>query len=134
MAPLLPDTNPIMEAVTRHQQEQQTYPRDHLTAWSLKQRFCDYIDQRTTRGIQTYGRPLLTYNSRDAQQDMTEKYIDFSQYQEQSRIEWRNLAYDLLALLQHMDALPLPNSPLGQRMTIMGIYDRNHPDPSPGQN
>lgn len=54
---------------------------------SLKQRFSEWIDQRTTKGVTTYGVPLTTNNGRDAEIDMIDELLDFLQYQEQSRME-----------------------------------------------
>lgn len=54
---------------------------------SLKQRCADWIDQRTAQGIETYGTPLMTHNGRSARQDAFEEILDFSQYQEQDRLE-----------------------------------------------
>lgn len=54
---------------------------------SLKQRFSDWIDQRTLLGTVKYGQPLQTDNGRNAEQDAFEELLDFCQYQEQSRLE-----------------------------------------------
>ena len=54
---------------------------------SLKQRFIEWIDQRTEKGIATYGTPLMTFNGRDAEQDMRDELLDFCQYQQQHIME-----------------------------------------------
>ena len=53
----------------------------------LKQRFSDWVDQRTEKGVATYGEPLMTHNGRDAERDMTEELLDFCQYQQQHIME-----------------------------------------------
>ena len=58
-----------------------------LVSDSLKERFGEWVDQRTAKGISTYGEPLYTNNGRSAEQDSFEELIDFCQYQEQSRME-----------------------------------------------
>jgi len=62
-------------------------PGKENVAPSLKQRFNDWIDARTTEGIETYGTPLQTFNGRDSALDAFQEILDFSQYQEQSRME-----------------------------------------------
>ena len=54
---------------------------------SLKSRFNDFIDERTSLGVEKYGTPLQTHNGRDVQTDMIQELLDFTQYQEQSRME-----------------------------------------------
>ena len=56
-------------------------------AESLKQRFADWIDQRTEKGVVKYGHPLSTFNGRDARQDAMEEILDFCQYQQQRIME-----------------------------------------------
>ena len=56
----------------------------------LKQRFSDWVDQRTEKGIATYGEPLMTHNGRDAERDMTEELLDFAQYQQQYIMELKD--------------------------------------------
>ena len=58
---------------------------------SLKQRFSDWIDKRTAKGVHKYGEPLTTENGRGAENDMIEELLDFCQYQEQSRAELMHL-------------------------------------------
>ena len=58
-----------------------------LVAASLKQRFSDWIDQRTALGIRKYGAPLATFNGRDSALDAMQEILDFCQYQEQARME-----------------------------------------------
>ena len=54
---------------------------------SLKQRFSDWIDERTALGVTKYGTPLMTFNGRDSGQDMVEEILDFCQYQQQHIME-----------------------------------------------
>ena len=56
-------------------------------AESLKQRFAEWIDKRTERGVAKYGHPLSTFNGRDAGQDAMEELLDFCQYQQQRILE-----------------------------------------------
>ena len=58
----------------------------------LKQRFSDWVDQRTEKGVATYGEPLMTHNGRDAERDMTEELLDFCQYQQQHIMELKDQA------------------------------------------
>ena len=55
----------------------------HPVAGPLKQAFADWIDQRTGKGVKTYGRPLETHNGRNAARDAMEELLDFCQYQQQ---------------------------------------------------
>ena len=54
---------------------------------TLKERFSDWIDKRTAKGIAKYGEPLSTFNDRSALLDMTEEILDFAQYQQQLIME-----------------------------------------------
>lgn len=54
---------------------------------SLKERFARFVDERTEIGVARYGQPLYTNDGRDTDQDMIEELLDFSQYQEKSRLE-----------------------------------------------
>lgn len=56
---------------------------------SLKRYFADYIDERTAKGVETYGQPLHTFNGRDAGRDLSEELIDALQYQHQELLETR---------------------------------------------
>lgn len=51
----------------------------------LKERFSEWIDQRTAIGTDKYGEPLMVHNKRNPRRDMTEELLDFAQYQEQDR-------------------------------------------------
>ena len=73
--------------IATQEQVAAAYADRFAVAPSLKQRFSDWIDARTAQGIETYGGPLTTNNGRDAERDMLEEMLDFSQYQEQSRQE-----------------------------------------------
>ena len=64
--------------------------RSRQVAPDLKQRFNDWIDARTTRGVETYGTPLMTHNGRNVEKDMTEELLDFCQYQQQWIMELKN--------------------------------------------
>ena len=66
---------------------------------SLKERFGEYIDQRTALGVAKYGQPLHTHDGRDTAIDMADELLDFCQYQEKSRKE----------LLEQRDALAQEN-------------------------
>ena len=61
----------------------------------LKQRFADWIDQRTEKGVATYGHPLSTFNGRDATRDSFEELLDFCQYQHQRVMELEALVAQL---------------------------------------
>ena len=62
-------------------------------AETLKQRFAEFIDERTALGVERYGLPLHTHNGRDAALDMFQELLDFAQYQEQDRLEaWNQVA------------------------------------------
>ena len=50
---------------------------------SLKERFSEWIDRRTEKGIDTYGTPLMTFNGRGTEQDALDEILDFCQYREQ---------------------------------------------------
>lgn len=41
------------------------------------------IDERTEKGVQTYGEPLTTFNGRDPREDAFQELLDLVQYQEQ---------------------------------------------------
>ena len=62
-------------------------PGEQAVAPALKARFSDWIDQRTARGVETYGTPLQTFNGRDAGVDMLQEILDFCQYQQQRIME-----------------------------------------------
>jgi hypothetical protein len=82
------------------------------TASSLKQRFGDWVDARTALGMEKYGEPLTTFNGRSG--DLIPELLDFCQYQEQCRMEFR-------ALLVKLADLPIPLDP--QRL-ILGTLKR----------
>ena len=65
-------------------------PEQSEVAPELKQRFSDWVDQRTEKGVATYGEPLMTHNGRDAERDMTEELLDFCQYQQQHIMELKD--------------------------------------------
>lgn len=45
------------------------------------------LEQRTARGIATYGRPLETFNGRDALRDALDEALDLSQHLKQAIME-----------------------------------------------
>ena len=61
----------------------------------LRQRFADWVDKRTEKGVATYGHPLSTFNGRDARQDAFDELLDFCQYQQEYIME---LEADILRL------------------------------------
>lgn len=84
-----------------------------LVAESLKQRFCDLINERTAIGVERYGEPLQTDNGRDAERDLTEELLDALQYQEQSRLE----------LKADRDRLAEENAELRHKMAVIAAYN-----------
>lgn len=62
-------------------------PGQQDVALALKERFVQWIDQRTAQGIETYGRALQTHNGRKAVVDMLQELLDFCQYQQQRLME-----------------------------------------------
>jgi len=89
----------------------QMNPKSQPVGPALKRRFNDWIDQRTAKGMETYGTPLQTHNGRSAEQDMIEELLDFAQYQEQSRME----------LADRVQATRYAAEPIGGKVTQTAI-------------
>ena len=60
---------------------------DSPVSQALKQKFNEWIDERTEKGWQNYGRPLTPNDGRDTRLDMVEEILDFSQYQMKNMME-----------------------------------------------
>ena len=71
----------------------------------LKARFNDYIDQRTAKGVETYGGPLRTHNGRDTRRDMMDALLDFCQYQQQRIMELEGENEFLKTQLRNLNGL-----------------------------
>jgi hypothetical protein len=68
------------------------------------------ISERTAKGIETYGKPLSTFNGRDAGQDLLEEIADAFQYAMQLNME--------------IDRLRLENNRLGFYESLWPAYEQ----------
>ena len=75
---------------------------------TLKEQFANWIDQRTAKGIETYGQLLPLDDGRDNRLDMIEELLDFCQYQQKE------------LMLAHAEAERLRN--LWKRVPMEGDY------------
>lgn len=78
--------------------------------------FARMIDERTEKGIQTYGRALETHNGRDALQDLMEELVDAVQYTTQAALERADLNMELDRLAREVASLTTLNQSLDRRV------------------
>lgn len=67
--------------------------------------FVRLVEERYVRGLATYGRPLETFNGRDALRDAIEEAIDLGKYLTQAWLEQRALAVRLADLEAQVNRL-----------------------------
>ena len=67
--------------------EEQPKPERKDASQPVAERLKALIDQRTAKGVATYGTPLMSHNGRNAQRDALEESVDLNQYLMQVVIE-----------------------------------------------
>ena len=75
----------------------QQHPEPRPGARSVFPEVRRLMDERERKGIETYGRPLETFNGRSSLRDATEEALDLSQYLVQLRMELEDV-YDAIDL------------------------------------
>lgn len=87
--------------------EEQPPPKDGQTVVmpELKNEFLFLLEERWRVGVERYGKPLQTFNGRDAGRDAVEEWFDLGIYLKQLRMEHEQLLTALGVARQCLEAV-----------------------------
>lgn len=93
--------------------------------------FNQMLTERTRKGVETYGRPLQTFNGRDALRDAAEELVDAIQYVHQAALEAADLKVDLANAKAKIRALETLNDDLTRRLDDLTELNQRLADARP---
>jgi hypothetical protein len=82
-----------INALKSEQPGEQPSPTTNPNSRLVTEALIDLLRERSAKGIETYGTPLMTHNGRDAQRDALEEALDLCQYLMQMKMEEEDSAH-----------------------------------------